>query len=127
MQQGLGAADLVQQRNQPLMQPTRMHAVAVASADLVQQRNQPLMQPTHMHAVAVACLICRCPAHSVFVAARFTQRSSPLYLLSPMPAVQRVVAHGPHHIRGSIVAIDSAVPRQVCNRLPGLHAVCHTR
>ena len=28
-------------------------------------------------------------------------------------AIQRVVAHGPHHIRGSIVAIDSAVPRQV--------------
>lgn len=27
--------------------------------------------------------------------------------------VQRVVAHGPHHIRGAIVAIDSAVPRQV--------------
>ncbi|PRW55937.1 DAZ-associated 1 [Chlorella sorokiniana] len=27
-------------------------------------------------------------------------------------AIQRVVAHGPHHIRGSIVAIDSAVPRQ---------------
>jgi hypothetical protein len=28
-------------------------------------------------------------------------------------AIQRVVAHGPHTIRGSIVAIDSAVPRQV--------------
>lgn len=28
-------------------------------------------------------------------------------------AIQRVVAHGPHQIRGSIVAIDSAVPRQV--------------
>ena len=27
-------------------------------------------------------------------------------------SVQRVVAHGPHQIRGSIVAIDSAVPRQ---------------
>lgn len=27
-------------------------------------------------------------------------------------AIQRVVAHGPHQIRGSIVAIDSAVPRQ---------------
>lgn len=27
-------------------------------------------------------------------------------------AIQRVVAHGPHHIKGSIVAIDSAVPRQ---------------
>ncbi|PSC71652.1 Dual specificity kinase shkE isoform B [Micractinium conductrix] len=27
-------------------------------------------------------------------------------------AIQRVVAHGPHHIRGSIVAIDAAVPRQ---------------
>lgn len=27
-------------------------------------------------------------------------------------SIQRVVAHGPHHIRGSAVAIDSAVPRQ---------------
>jgi hypothetical protein len=27
-------------------------------------------------------------------------------------AIQRVVSHGPHHIRGAIVAIDSAVPRQ---------------
>ncbi|GAB4820792.1 hypothetical protein N2152v2_007838 [Parachlorella kessleri] len=27
-------------------------------------------------------------------------------------AIQRVVAHGPHQIKGSIVAIDSAVPRQ---------------
>ena len=28
-------------------------------------------------------------------------------------AIQRVVAHGPHHVKGSIVAIDAAVPRQV--------------
>jgi hypothetical protein len=27
-------------------------------------------------------------------------------------SIQRVVSHGPHHVRGSIVAIDSAVPRQ---------------
>ena len=28
-------------------------------------------------------------------------------------AIKRVVAHGPHQIRGAIVAIDAAVPRQV--------------
>ena len=27
-------------------------------------------------------------------------------------SIQRVVSHGPHHIKGSVIAIDSAVPRQ---------------
>ena len=27
-------------------------------------------------------------------------------------SIQRVVTHGPHHIRGSVIAIDAAVPRQ---------------
>lgn len=91
---------------------------------------QPTPDAAYQHACCRCCLPglpLPCTQRAPCSLALFTQRSLPLCLLSPMPAAQRVVAHGPHHIRGSIVAIDSAVPRQVCNRLPGLHAVCHTR